>query len=68
MAITTWSLDDEQQLVTFVEIAELLNGKDPGGVEFPEGHYGTNLEACTGKKRMTADDIWKLFRPELLKD
>ena len=61
-------LDEEQQLVTFVEIAELLNGKDPGGVEFPEGHYGTNLQACTGKKRMTADDIWKLFRPELLKD
>lgn len=61
-------LDEEQQLVTFVEIAELLNGKDPGGVEFPEGHYGTDLEACTGKKRMTADDIWKLFRPELLKD
>ena len=61
-------LDEEQQLVTFVEIAELLNGKDPGGVEFPEGHYGTNLQACTGKKHMTADDIWKLFRPELLKD
>ena len=61
-------LDEEQQLVTFVEIAELLNGKDPDGVEFPKGHYGTNLEACTGKKRMTADDIWKLFRPELLKD
>ena len=61
-------LDEEQQLVTFVEIAELLNGKDAGGVEFPKGHYGTNLEACTGKKRMTADDIWRLFRPELLKD
>lgn len=61
-------LGEEQQLVTFVEIAELLNGKDPGGVEFPKGHYGTNLEACTGKKRMAADDIWKLFRPELLKD
>ena len=61
-------LDEEQQLVTFVEIAELLNGKDPGGVEYPEGHYGTNLEACTGKKHMAADDIWKLFRQELLKD
>lgn len=59
--------DELQGLVTIVETGMLLAGKDPGGVEYP-GHYGTNLQACTGKKRMTADDIWKLFRPELLKD
>ncbi|MBR6398691.1 MAG: glucosaminidase domain-containing protein [Lachnospiraceae bacterium] len=59
--------DELQGLVTIVETGMLLAGEDPGGVEYP-GHYGTNLQACTGKVRMTSDDIWKLFRPELLKD
>ncbi len=59
--------DELQGLVAIVETGMLLVGKDPGGVEYP-GHYGTNLQACTGKKRMTANDIWKLFKPELLKD
>ena len=59
--------DEERGLVTIVEIGMLLAGKNAGGVEYP-GHYGTNLEACTGKKIITAEDIWKLFRPELLKD
>ena len=55
-----------QYLTTISEIGKLLAGKNPGGVEFP-GNYGTNLQACVGKKRMTAEDIWALFRPDLLK-
>ena len=55
-------LGEEQQLVTFVEIGMLLKGKDPGGVEYPQGHYGTNLQTCTGKKRMKAEHILGLFK------
>ena len=48
-------------LVTIVEIGMLLAGKNAGGVEYP-GHYGAGLKACTGKNKMTAEDILKLFK------
>lgn len=54
-----------QRLTTIVEIGQLLAGRDPGGVE-EQGNYGTGLVNATGKKRMNAQDILAMFRPELI--
>lgn len=57
--------EEPQRLTTVVEIGQLLAGKDPGGVE-EQGNYGTGLVNATGKKRMNAQDILAMFRPELI--
>ena len=55
------ALGEVRGLVTIAEIGMLLAGKNAGGVEYP-GHYGAGLKAATGKSKMTAEDILKLFK------